>query len=205
MAQRTCLEPGCERPVNALGRCGSHYALWRDVAPGRPKCCEKDCDRNVYGRGLCRVHWARRRAVIGGGTREDSKSYVLKRIVVAESGCWMWTLGLDDNGYAMIGRNGRTTYAHRLAYEAWVGPIPKGMELDHLCRNRACVNPFGHLEPVTHAVNMSRGAHALKTHCKHGHEYTPENTYVNPKGSRECRVCIRDRMDRFKARRAAAA
>jgi hypothetical protein len=118
----------------------------------------------------------------------------------------LWQRALDGKGYGSVSNimGKKSTKAHCIAYRLLVGEVPEGLELDHLCRNPRCCNP-DHLDPVTHAVNMSRGAHAMKTHCKHGHEYTPENTYVNPRGSRECRVCIRDRMDRFKARRAPAA
>ena len=83
-------------------------------------------------------------------------------------------------------------YAHRFAYELAYGPIPEGLELDHLCRNASCVRPT-HLEAVTHQVNMVRGKSGpgSKTHCPHDHEYTPENTHVSPDGRRYCRTCQR--------------
>lgn len=113
--------------------------------------------------------------------------------------CWEWTGGSDGKGYGKFSldatRSGyRTTKAHRAIYEVLVGPIPDGMELDHLCRNRSCVNP-AHMEVVTHEVNSLRGEsfsaeNARKTHCPRGHEYTPENTYVAPKRPRRaCRTC----------------
>jgi len=85
--------------------------------------------------------------------------------------------------------------AHRFAYEALVGPIPEGLKLDHLCRNRACVNP-DHTEPVTDRVNTLRGfgptaMNARATHCSEGHEFTDENTYLNQSGSRVCLTCMR--------------
>ena len=86
-------------------------------------------------------------------------------------------------------------FAHRVVYEILVGPIPVGLELDHLCRNRACVNP-DHLEPVTTRTNLLRGyspwaCRARQTHCKRGHEFTPENTYGTGDGRRYCRTCRR--------------
>lgn len=80
------------------------------------------------------------------------------RLEIGKRGrCWEWTGGRDGNGYGRIRVGGRQQGAHRISYELFVGPVPTGLELDHLCRLRHCVNP-GHLEPVTHAENMRRGA-----------------------------------------------
>jgi hypothetical protein len=110
-------------------------------------------------------------------------------------GCWLWTGALKVNGYAQLqvgGRTGKRLYAHRVAYELLVGPIPDGLQLDHLCRVRHCVNP-AHLEPVTARENVRRGEPAQRTHCPKGHEYTAENTFVKTGGWRECRTCYRAR------------
>jgi hypothetical protein len=102
--------------------------------------------------------------------------------------CWEWPLARKSDGYPIVGWDGRTRHAHRVAYEFLVGPIPDGLTLDHLCRNRGCVNP-DHLEPVTHQENCRR---ARKDYCAHGHELTPENTYIRPSnGRRACRECGR--------------
>jgi len=109
--------------------------------------------------------------------------------------CWNWTAAKMPAGYGLfgVGRR-RPEYAHRFSYELAFGPIPQGMVIDHLCRNTSCVNP-DHLEVVTHRENSLRGngspaLNARKTHCIHGHEFTPENTYRYPHGGRKCRTCI---------------
>lgn len=105
-----------------------------------------------------------------------------------DDACWLWRAALDTIGYGSVTVNGRRQCVHRVVYELLVGPIPPGLELDHLCRVRACCNPR-HLEPVTHLTNMGRGAHATKTHCKRGHPLTPENVY-NPPSLPRSRYCV---------------
>jgi hypothetical protein len=134
-----------------------------------------------------------------------------KRQIVGD--CWIFTGATTRNGYGSISAGGRTQYAHRLAYESFVGAIPDGSDLDHLCRVRACFNPE-HLEPVDRHENLHRSplawqANAQKQHCPRGHEYTADNTtgipYVRKDGSRgESRACIACRRARYHARKAAA-
>ena len=111
---------------------------------------------------------------------------------VREDGCWQWTGSIDRNGYGSFWFNKTMALAHRVSYELKVGPIPEGMQLDHLCRNRSCVNP-AHLEPVTARENTHRSpiTFANKTHCPKGHAYDEANTYVRPSdGRRRCRTCM---------------
>lgn len=147
---------------------------------------------------------------------------------VEKRGCWLWT-GVKSAGYGMLTPRGKgsTMSAHVFAYEMLVGPVPDGLEIDHLCRNRACVNPE-HLEPVTHKVNCRRGKmtpqerfklkqplpepkprgafNAAKTHCPKGHPYDEENTYYRKgnKNLRECLTCKRAAQRRWKAQKRAS-
>lgn len=105
--------------------------------------------------------------------------------------CYPWRGEKTDAGYFRAWHKRRRTTAHRLAYELVIGPIPDGHEIDHLCRNRECVNPF-HLEPVTHRENCIRAAR-LKTQCPRGHEYAGDNLRLY-RGRRFCRQCSRERV-----------
>ena len=111
--------------------------------------------------------------------------------------CWLWVGAKNANGYGKWGNGKQTQYVHVAAYEAAIGPVPGGLELDHLCRVRHCCNPV-HLEPVTHQENITRGDAgkylSVRTHCPKGHEYTKENTELrvrNGSTHKRCRTCSR--------------
>lgn len=123
--------------------------------------------------------------------------------------CWQW-IGTTDKGYGHLSvtfiRDGervcRPAKAHRIAWYLLRGEIVDGLEIDHLCRNPPCVNPW-HMDLVTHSENMRRrpfNQHTGKTHCKHGHEFSAENTYVL-KSRRYCRTCMYRRIAEYRARK----
>jgi len=115
--------------------------------------------------------------------------------------CWLWAAPDASLGYGQFWIGTRKVYAHRWIYEFCVGSIPDGLQIDHLCRVRHCVNP-DHLEPVTVRENILRGEGlparlARQTHCKWGHEFTEENTYRSSRhGCRNCRACHREWRNR---------
>jgi len=116
----------------------------------------------------------------------------MRKTKLSKTGCWLWCGYKDGKGYGVFGKDpGKPIKAHRFSYENFKGKIPEGLQLDHVCRVRCCVNP-SHLEPVTNRENVIRGiaARPAQTHCRSGgHELTRENTYINPRGHRECRIC----------------
>lgn len=119
--------------------------------------------------------------------------------------CWIWTGYISPKGY---GYHGKHLSAHRAFYEALIGPIPKGLVLDHLCRFRACVNPL-HLDPVTQKENIRRGESGklsgirqkAKTNCRQGHPYSGFNLYNSPDGTRGCKICRTKRMNEHAKRK----
>lgn len=124
-----------------------------------------------------------------------------KKYDIDDNGCWIWNAGHKAGGYGCFYDGNKDISAHQFSFVYFKGPVPKGLEIDHLCEVKNCVNP-NHLEAVTHAVNVQRGQSAKinsarsrsKTHCPHGHEYTEQNTYLtrhHKTGSynRSCKKC----------------
>ena len=155
-----------------------------------------------YGSHEVRQVLARRPLVMprGKDLSDADLSRFLAKISKDEiSGCWLWTASIDVGGYGVFGLGLKTFKAHRVAFEHYVGPVSKDLELDHLCKVRNCVNP-SHLEPVTKIVNMRRSDvwrkaaefNTSKTHCKRGHPYSGDNLYLDKtNGKRQCRQCRR--------------
>jgi hypothetical protein len=121
-------------------------------------------------------------------TKEEIKS----RIKISANGCWIGINRPNDQGYVYVQINGKHHKLHRLSYVAFKGEIPKGMELDHLCRNRNCANPE-HLEAVTHTENLNRSPvqKGKKQYCKRGHILTNNNIYYYICRGYRCRMCIK--------------
>lgn len=175
MAKRTCSVDGCGRPVQCRGWCVKHYARWRRRG-GDP---------------------AER---LTGGSPVRSLADRMEQKIHRTETCWVWTGSLNPEGYGKVYRDGTSALAHRAFYELHVGPVPEGLSLDHLCRNRACVRP-SHLEPVTRGENSLRGeAPMIQVHrsgaCARGHDRSIHG-YFRPDGRYgSCRECRReDRRD----------
>jgi hypothetical protein len=131
---------------------------------------------------------------------------VLLRLVIHEpstlpTGCWLWPGRKCAGGYGQLSMSMKLTMVHIAVYEHFCGAVPKGLELDHLCRNRLCAN-FEHLEAVSHDVNCRRGPQfgMRITHCKNGHEMTADNVLPNPKGYHICRICRELYLKEYRAR-----
>ena len=123
--------------------------------------------------------------------------------IIDESGCWLWQGAKDPKGYGMARHNGKVCRAYRVIYEELVGLIPEGLEIDHLCRVHACVNPE-HLEPVTHRENILRGLQGrLKLLCNYGHDsWGTKKNRASGYLARYCLKCrrLRDAKSRAKAK-----
>lgn len=126
-----------------------------------------------------------------------------------KTGCWVWQNRVNAVGYGCLVIGGTFWLAHRLSYTLFVGDIPKGKEIDHLCRNRACCNPK-HLEPITRRENLARSPiiiwekRAALTHCKRGHLFSVENTRWYNGRERVCRACENIRCEKYKRKKARA-
>jgi hypothetical protein len=178
--------------------------------------CRNGCKRSVYARKLCNPCYQRWRRTYAGeplsGISEEQRFWSK---VEKTDGCWTWTAAVSDNGYGVFGRPTRS--AHCVAYELVVGPIPRGLEIDHRCHSmnslcpggdtcphRRCVRP-DHLEIVTTQINQHRsasvsGTNAAKTHCDHDHPFDEANTAITKDGRRRCRACARRRTAESRAR-----
>ena len=160
-------------------------------------CSIEGCYGTISGRGWCNKHYLRWQNH-GSADYEPLTgiSFFWSRTTKTES-CWLWTGTKTSGGYGRILRGSKEMYAHRYSYEHFIGPIPDGLVIDHLCRVRHCVNP-SHLEVVTLGENTRRGVgigngarfQKNKTHCPKGHPYDAENTY-HYKSARSCKTCRR--------------
>jgi hypothetical protein len=137
---------------------------------------------------------------------KDLKRFMGKVLPEPNSGCWLWDGYVRENGYGEFSFGRQLVRAHRAAYEHFAGEIPAGLDLDHLCRVRCCVNP-AHLEPVTRQTNLLRGESYWrnKTHCPNGHPFDDGNTYTTPSRpkARYCRECMRVRSREYMRRKRA--
>lgn len=178
MPRSYCTVPDCEEPHFARSLCSKHYGQWQ-----RGKTLSIKV-RDAYSRSPEERFWEKvnKHGPLWEGTR-----------------CWIWIASLTLAGYGQFKTRDRVSMhvAHKWAYQQLVGPVPNGLELDHLCRRRACVRPT-HIEAVTHLENVRRGnGNGSQTHCPQGHPYSLDNTYRNQSGRtyRRCKQCIRARRN----------
>lgn len=205
-----CTIEDCEGKTVGQGLCRKHYTRWRIhgdatvvVDQSRGACTIDDCPRPHKAHGYCETHYRRLQRqgdplVQGrprrpGGPEERFWAQVTRDGPVPEhrpelGPCWQWIGGTVNHGYGSLAVDGRTVNAYAWAYRHFVGPVPPGRELDHLCRNRACVRT-DHLEPVTHAENVRRGERPSRTSCPAGHLYDDGHAVITSQGARLCRTC----------------
>ena len=208
-----CSVEGCDRTFKGRGFCEMHLRRSRKGQPltnetlrVKRVCTVEGCDDYRKGQGLCSKHYARVRS---SGTTdlivESVEERFWKHVDKTET-CWNWAGTENGRGYGFFWDGNKYVQVHRYAYQKLKGVIPNGLQVDHLCFNKLCINP-AHLEAVTPRENLRRaqihhGVGCAVTHCPAGHEYTPENTYVEPKGSRSCRECRRERTRQWRAEKA---
>lgn len=176
----------------------------------QPTCSIDGCGRKIAGRGFCASHLRRFREYGNAEAGPPIRGYSppLPRSATLEDrfwakvnipadvlGCWEWTGALNPgNGYAVIqAAPGRRRFAHQVSYELSMGTIGTGMEIDHVCRNRKCVNPL-HLRAVSASDNSRARPDRKVTHCPKGHPYSGDNLYEH-KGHRHCRACQAERRN----------
>ncbi len=132
---------------------------------------------------------------------EELKNRLKSRIKIKKNGCWIYTRSKNKKGYGRLSAWGKLSLAHRISYIVFKGEIPNGKYLDHLCRNRSCINP-NHLEPVTNRENILRGIgiaaiNYRKKKCTFGHKFDKKNTLVRPDGRRQCINCKKRQMEEY--------
>lgn len=170
----------------------------------KPTCSVATCESPNHAHSLCLVHYSRWRRhgdpeIRGRIVGDDTARFWSKVSGQDPLGCWLWAGEKNSDGYGQIRIAGKTLKAHRVAWELMRGPIPSGLQLDHLCRVRSCVNPE-HLEPVTQLVNVRRGARTMDEACTKGHSRTVESTGFEKKtGRRYCKICRGAYFKRWKA------
>lgn len=155
----------------------------------KPKCNIEWCSGSCWAKGMCKNCYMRfwRNGTVELQNKPKPPMQRFWKYVQKTDSCWLWTAGLSPDGYGNFLYGGRAGKAHRFIYEEFKGPIPDGLEIDHLCRQRNCVNP-AHLEAVTHAENVRRGSNATKPLCSNGHAFD-----MIKDGRRLCSICRRDK------------
>lgn len=196
MAERTCSIEDCDKTLHAKDLCATHYnRRWKENR-SRSVCSVRGCSALAVGRGMCSKHYQRlinNRPLLLDVSVDER---FFRKVIVEASGCLIWQGLKFSNGYGRFdhSKSNNNPGAHRWAYVRFRGPIPVGFVLDHLCRVKECVNPW-HLEIVTPKENVRRGLWGEMTHCRRGHELTPENT-GRQKNGRYCRQCANERSRR---------